>query len=1021
LTAAHDQANTARGQANSAYNQANLAFAAANNSNLTLGGTITGTLNVSQDIVIGGNVYLEGNTTYINVATYSVEDSLIYLASNNNINDIVDIGFMGGKNTSGTYSHTGLARDASDGKWKLFDGLPEEGHVGNVINFNNTYLATLVANVEANTLSVINGVSGNVNFDSGTLFIDSVNNRVGVGTTTPGNTLHVVGSANVTSSIFVGSDGVRLSSDGNGELGVGYGQTPTSRRFSVYNNTTMAFTVMPTGNIGIGTTNPSAKLHVIGGIRYSGIVEYDGGLGARLWVPAQSIGSVTYAGLYGAALTYLAKYDGGWKSFGGGTASALTIDEGRLTFSNSQGMGASDTPITWTNQFTINTSGNVGIGTTDPGYKLDVIGTGTTVARFRASSGTDALVRVIGGDYGTERRARIFLGETDVFGMTIEYDGVNNIGYIGMNSNIDPTGAYSKRIQMSRDNTEVAFMAGNVGIGTTSPSYTLDLLSSTSGYVSRFKSSGNYGGVLSDGGSAGSAGGGYYGVAKNGTRYGIFGVSGAWIGDSTTDVALASDSGNLRFFTNGSVTESMRISTGGSVGIGTITPGTKLHVSGSDTVGRFQSSTGYIDINFVNSTSSTGFLQYDGNNFRVFANSGSVPTLYVNGGAPGSVGIGTANPVVDEKLFVSVTGQYGITVRQSTNNAGLNFYDGLFILNTNNAADDRYASIGLSTNGSDGQHHRAGIRGYRDSAGNFAGKLGLYTRAVGGGWNENLTINAAGNVAIGTTNPQYKLVVSNAGGIGGEFDPTGVQVGGGFGIQAYNRSTSTYVPLQLYGSAIYLNGGNVSIGTTSPQSKLEVATSSGNFSHFGATSTTNGEFTGITLGYRENNSNYRKAAIVQEQIGDNSARGHLHLLVDIANDGGSVVLGDSKLMIHGTTGNVGIGTTSPGSYKLYVQGDQYISGTLTEGSSISLKENIDPITNALDIIAQLTGVTYDRKDGSAKKRAGLIAEQVNKVLPNVVQKDKDGNPSGIQYTNLIAYLVESIKELKAEIDILKSK
>jgi hypothetical protein len=92
---------------------------------------------------------------------------------------------------------------------------------------------------------------------------------------------------------------------------------------------------------------------------------------------------------------------------------------------------------------------------------------------------------------------------------------------------------------------------------------------------------------------------------------------------------------------------------------------------------------------------------------------------------------------------------------------------------------------------------------------------------------------------------------------------------------------------------------------------------------------------------------------------------------------------------------------------------------LTEASSVTLKENINPILNALDLITNLTGVTYDRKDGSAINRAGLIAEEVEQVLPNIIQKDKEGNPSGIQYTNLIAYLVESIKELKTEIDSLK--
>lgn len=113
--------------------------------------------------------------------------------------------------------------------------------------------------------------------------------------------------------------------------------------------------------------------------------------------------------------------------------------------------------------------GNVAIGTTSPTYKLDVLGAGSTLARFVGSASTDALVRIIAANYGTEFDSRLFLGENDNNGMTFEYDGVANIGYIGMNDSIDPTGSWSKRIQMSRTGTEVAFMAGNVSIGTATP------------------------------------------------------------------------------------------------------------------------------------------------------------------------------------------------------------------------------------------------------------------------------------------------------------------------------------------------------------------------------------------------------------------------------------------------------------------------------------------------------------------------------------------------------------------------
>ena len=101
-----------------------------------------------------------------------------------------------------------------------------------------------------------------------------------------------------------------------------------------------------------------------------------------------------------------------------------------------------------------------------------------------------------------------------------------------------------------------------------------------------------------------------------------------------------------------------------------------------------------------------------------------------------------------------------------------------------------------------------------------------------------------------------------------------------------------------------------------------------------------------------------------------------------------------------------------------------LSGTLTvtgltESSSIALKEQVNPMTDALNSVLQLCGVTYDRKDGSRKNEAGLIAEDVVNVLPNLVTCDKDGKPEGINYTKLSAYLIEAIKSLKIEINELK--
>ena len=109
--------------------------------------------------------------------------------------------------------------------------------------------------------------------------------------------------------------------------------------------------------------------------------------------------------------------------------------------------------------------------------------------------------------------------------------------------------------------------------------------------------------------------------------------------------------------------------------------------------------------------------------------------------------------------------------------------------------------------------------------------------------------------------------------------------------------------------------------------------------------------------------------------------------------------------INGTT--IGASTAAAGTFT-----------TVTETSSIEYKENVNPITNALDAVLQLAGVTYDRKDGSSRNEAGLIAEETAKVLPNLVTY-KDNKPNGINYTKLSAYLIEAVKTLSEEIKVLK--
>ena len=86
-------------------------------------------------------------------------------------------------------------------------------------------------------------------------------------------------------------------------------------------------------------------------------------------------------------------------------------------------------------------------------------------------------------------------------------------------------------------------------------------------------------------------------------------------------------------------------------------------------------------------------------------------------------------------------------------------------------------------------------------------------------------------------------------------------------------------------------------------------------------------------------------------------------------------------------------------------------------SDMALKQDITLINNPLDIISQLTGFGFTWKD-SKQKAYGLSAQEVEKVIPEIV-KDRPDGTKGINYMNLTAFLIEAIKDLKQEVTELK--
>lgn len=122
-------------------------------------------------------------------------------------------------------------------------------------------------------------------------------------------------------------------------------------------------------------------------------------------------------------------------------------------------------------------------------------------------------------------------------------------------------------------------------------------------------------------------------------------------------------------------------------------------------------------------------------------------------------------------------------------------------------------------------------------------------------------------------------------------------------------------------------------------------------------------------------------------------------------------------------GNVGIGTsvTANPLYRLHVEGNMFAADVYTNAtyglSDATLKENVRTISNPLDTICKLRGVEFEwRKD--KKKSMGVIAQEIEQVIPEVVDTCPDGTKS-VAYPQLVGLLIESIKQQQEEMNVMK--
>ncbi len=628
----------------------------------------------------------------------------------------------------------------------------------------------------------------------------------------------------------------------------------------------------------------------------------------------------------------------------------------------------------------------IGDATPDGTLKLDVEGQigATQYCDQNGANCTNAAD--LGGGEGGGASAMADLTDVDLTGI------VDNkiLKYSGGNWVVADDGGGSGSGQWDTVANGVNYSGGNVGIGATNPFRALTI-------------AGNPGGVLGEGISILHTG-------EGGREYALL----------STDIDNPTGPGNFNIYDDTANEVRFTLDQNGHVGIGTTTPAYALDVAG--TIGINGTPMLYLPDQTVFTASLV--VGDGGRNLTHTTGYEGIGNTFIGIGAGLSTTTGVANTGIGpDALGLNTTGNYNTAIG----------YNALW----NNTSGAENTAIGLNslvfnTTGK-----------YGTAIGNNAlyhNTEGESNTAVG---RAALALNTTGgnNTAIGTQSLYYNTTgrENTATGLEALFSNTTGMQNSAFGLAALHKNTEGdsnaalgHYSLQnnITGSYNTASGGGALLNMTSGDSN----TASG---HGALENMTSGDYNTALGGMAGKLYGYSTDALLTANnslfLGGNSraeADGQTNQIVigygAVGIGSNTVVLGNNAITTTSLRGDVGIKNNSP-SYDLDVTGDIRYTGNIYNFSDARFKKDIFTLASPLEILGQLRGVRYEyrteefpEKDFPAGENFGLIAQEVEAVLPQAVATDDSGEKS-VDYLEFIPVLIEAVKAQQAIIDDQQSQ